>query len=65
MCKTFGVDPIDEEGANYFMFNYQEKYIRVTSGNPVPGATHKIRATYRYEVPVITRVSDSREYSRP
>ena len=36
VAKTYGVDPIDEEGANYFMFNYQEKYIRVASANPVP-----------------------------
>jgi hypothetical protein len=41
------------------MFNYQEKYIRVTSGNPVPAATHKIRVTYKYEVPVITKLKNT------
>ena len=53
VSKNVGVDPLDEETGNYFMFNFQEKYIRVIDSEPVPGAADEIEASYKYDVPVI------------
>lgn len=57
--QTYGVDPIDDEGANYFMFNYQEKYVRLTAGQPTPTSSHIVRASYKYEVPVLVLVTSA------
>lgn len=57
--KSYGVDPIDEEGSNFFMFNFQEKYVRVTTATATPTSAQKIKATYYYEVPVIVKLKST------
>lgn len=59
VSKTFGVDPVDDELSFYFMYSPTRGSIRASSGSATPGATHKIRVTYTYPLPVISQVSDA------
>jgi len=54
--KSFGVDPLDEDADYYFMFNFQEKYVRMAEQEATPAAGTKIRATYYYYIPIIVQV---------
>lgn len=61
VSQSYGVDPLDNdiEATKNFMFNFQEKFVRCSSAQSAPGATHTLRVTYYYEVPIIVVVSDS------
>lgn len=60
-AQTYGVDPLDNdiEATKNFMFNFQEKFVRCSSSQSAPGATHVLEVTYYYEVPIIVVVSDA------
>lgn len=57
--QDFGVDPLDEDTGNDFMFNFQEKYVRATATTTTPTATDILRVTYKYEVPVIVKLKSA------
>ena len=59
VAKTFGVDPADDETLYNFMYSPTRGSIRASSGTSTPGATHKIRVTFTYPLPVITDVQDA------
>lgn len=59
VAQDVGVDPIDDEDGNDFMFNYQEKFIRCTATTTTPAADDEIEVSYKYEVPVIVRLRSS------
>ncbi len=60
VTKTFGVDPLDDDTGNDFMFNFQEKYVRATATTTTPDDTDDIvRVTYKYEVPVIVKLKSA------
>jgi len=59
VAQTVGVDPIDEDTGNDFMFNFQEKFIRQAEGESLLSAGDLIRVTYKYEVPVIVKLKDT------
>lgn len=54
---AFGEDPIDEESGNAYMYNKEEKYVRVTGSTPASGVL--IRVTYKYETPVIVLLENA------
>lgn len=56
VSKTFGVDPLEDDTAFYFMFNFQEKYIRCSLATPTPALGDEIIPSYKYEVPVIIKL---------
>jgi hypothetical protein len=56
VSKTFGVDPLQDDTSYYFMFNFQEKYIRCSAATTTPTAGQEIEASYKYDVPVIVKL---------
>lgn len=56
VSKTFGVDPLQDDTAYYFMFNFQEKFIRCSAATATPTAGQEIVPSYKYEVPVIIKL---------
>jgi hypothetical protein len=59
VTKTYGVDPLDDDGANDFMFNFQEKFVRLGSGAAALSVGNKVRVTYYYEVPILTPLEEA------
>ena len=59
VTQTVGVDPIEDDTGNDFMFNYQEKFIRCTATTTTPAAGVEIEVSYKYEVPVIVKVRNA------
>ena len=53
VTQTVGVDPLNEDTGNDFMFNYQEKYVRCAAAESTPAIGHILRVSYYYEVPII------------
>lgn len=58
VSKTFDEDPNDEIGL-YFMYNKTEKYVRVVAGNPTPSLTDTIEISYKYSIPVLSKVKSA------
>lgn len=59
VTQNVGVDPIDDDTGFDFMFNYQEKFIRLTATTTTPAAGVEIEVSYKYEVPVIVKVQNA------
>lgn len=57
-AQTVGIDNIDDDGMFDVMWNYQQKYIRFTSGN-LPSVDDVIEITGKIEIPVIVRTPDN------
>jgi hypothetical protein len=54
--QTVGIEYIDDDASFDVMWNYNEKYVRFTSGN-IPGAgTDNIEVEGLYEFPIVVRV---------
>lgn len=54
--QTVGVEYLDDDASFDVMWNYNEKYVRFTSGN-IPGAgTDNIEVEGLYEFPIVVRV---------
>lgn len=58
VSKTFGVDPKDDPTAYDFMYSPTRGSIRCGTA-ATPGATHKLRVTFKYPFPVVTEVQDA------
>jgi hypothetical protein len=54
-AKTVGVEYLDDDASYQVMWNFNEKYLRFTSGN-VPTASQVITATAKYKYPIVVRV---------
>ena len=54
VSKSFGADPTDPEGTNYFMYNSTRGAIRLTAGQPTPSTSDIITVKYTYPKDVIT-----------
>jgi len=59
VSKSYGVDPTDDEGSNYFMYNPSRGALRASSGSPTPGASDVITVVYTYEIDVIAIMSSA------
>lgn len=59
VTKTFGIEGEDDETLFDFMYSQSRGAVRASSGTSTPGATHKIRVTYTYPLPVTAQVSDA------
>jgi hypothetical protein len=61
VTQTVGVDPLDNDTeASYdFLFNFQEKFIRCSSAQATPALGDEIEVSYKYEVPIITLLSNA------
>lgn len=60
VTQTIGVDPLDEDTGNDFMWNFQEKYVRATDTTTTPDDVDDIlRVTYKYKVPVIVKLKSA------
>lgn len=59
VLQTVGEDPTDEETGNDYMYNMEEKYIRVISTDPTPSAGTLIEVSYKYEIPVIITLGNA------
>ena len=59
VSKNYGIDPLDEDTGNDFMFNYQEKYIRCTATTGTPGTGDEIEVSYKYQVPIIVSLKSA------
>jgi hypothetical protein len=59
VSKAYGVDPTDDEGSNYFMYNPTRGALRASSRSPTPIATDVITVVYTYEIDVIAIMSSA------
>lgn len=59
VVKTVGVDPKDDEASFYAMYSPDRGSLRISTGQTTPGATHKLRVTFTYPLPVITIVQSA------
>jgi hypothetical protein len=59
VTQDVGVDPIDDDTGFDFMFNYQEKFIRLTATTTTPLAGVEIEVSYKYQVPVIVKLQSA------
>lgn len=55
VAQTVGLEYIDSDASYDVMWNFNEKYLRFTSGN-VPTASQVIEATQKYLIPIVVRV---------
>jgi hypothetical protein len=55
VAKTVGTEYLDDDGSFQCMWNFNEKYIRFTSGN-TPANGHAITIAATYLVPIVVRV---------
>lgn len=55
--KTLGIKNIDTEGYDWYL-NYQEKYIEQDTGGSVLTSSHKLKVTYKYDIPILVAVED-------
>lgn len=55
VAQTVGLEFIDSDASFDCMWNFNEKYLRFTSGN-VPTAAQVIEATQTYLIPIVVRV---------
>ena len=56
--ETVGIKNIDTSGFDWYL-NYQEKYLEQDSGGTVLEATHKLKLTYKYDIPILVAVEDT------
>ena len=56
--REVGVDPIDEDTGNEYMFNFQEKFLRLADAMTTSSGTI-LTVTYKYETPLLVRTSDN------
>lgn len=54
--QTVGLDNIDDDASFDCMWNYNEKYIRFTSGNTPGAGTNNIEVTQTYRYPIVVAV---------
>jgi len=59
VSQAYGVDVLNDDTGNDFMFNYQEKFIRATATTTTPNTSTTLRAQFYYEVPVLVKVTSS------
>ncbi|MHB8171208.1 MAG: hypothetical protein ACYDG6_06665 [Thermincolia bacterium] len=56
VTRTLGIDNIDT-GKDFYI-NYQEKFVKHDSGQPVYKSTDTVEVTYRYEYPILLLLED-------
>lgn len=56
--KTLGIKNIDTSGYDWYL-NFQEKYIEQDAGGSVLTSSHKIRVTYKYDIPILIALEDT------
>lgn len=54
--QTVGIDYLDNDASYDVMWNYNEKYLRFTTGNIPPAGTRNISAEQTYEYPIVVKV---------
>ncbi len=58
VAKSIGIENVHEEADYDFLLNFQEKYIRCSSGTTTPAAGTTMSLTARQDIDVITMVED-------
>jgi hypothetical protein len=58
VTKTVGIKNIDTSGFDWYL-NFQEKYIEQDSGGAILTSAHKMRLTYKYDIPVLVAVENT------
>lgn len=56
--KTVGIKNINLEGYDWYL-NFQEKYLEQDGDGSVLTSSHKIRVTYKYDIPILVAVEDT------
>ena len=56
--KTLGIKNIDTTGFDWYL-NYQEKYIEQDVGGSVLTSSHKLKVTYKYDIPILVAVENT------
>lgn len=57
VTKTVGIKNVDLTGFDWYL-NFQEKYLEQDSGGSVLTSAHKLRVTYKYDIPILVAVED-------
>ena len=55
--ESVGIKNVDTSGYDWYL-NFQEKYIEQDDAGVVLGSTHKIRVTYKYDIPILVAVEN-------
>lgn len=55
--KTVGIKNVDIEGYDWYL-NYMEKYLEQDSGGSVLTSSHKLKVTYKYDIPILVAVEN-------
>lgn len=58
VTKTLGIKNIDTSGFDWYL-NFQEKYLEQDSGGAVLTTAHKIKVTYKYDIPILIAQDNS------
>lgn len=58
VAKTLGIKNIDLTGYDWYL-NFQEKYIEQDSGGSVLTDAHKVRVTYKYDIPILIALENT------
>jgi len=56
--ETVGIKNVDTSGYDWYL-NYQEKYLEQDSDGTVLESTHKLKLTYKYDIPILVAVENT------
>lgn len=58
VTKTVGIKNIDTSGFDWYL-NFQEKYLEQDSAGTVLSSTHKLKVSYKYDIPILIAQENS------
>lgn len=58
VTKTLGIKNVDTSGFDWYL-NFQEKYLEQDAGGAVLTTSHKLKVTYKYDIPILIAQEDS------
>lgn len=58
VAKTIGVENLHDEASYDYMMNYENQYVRCSSGTSTPGAGTTMHFEYKYDIDVISMAED-------
>lgn len=58
VSKTLGLEGTDDETTHQYMYNFEEKFVRCSSGTAAPAQGATVSTSYTFDIPVVTMVED-------